>query len=210
MGLVVAGGTIEAPSGVPPLSELEAAALLILYAFVGFENSVIPAGETSDPTPQHSARADRHHRRHGPALLPRPALLRRGDGAGRRRRCADGRVRQGADGPGRRPAARRGGGLLAARQHQRRDDRNDPHDLCAGPRRAAPRLVRPGQRRFATPANSILFMGGLIALLALSGSFVWLAVVSTLARMFVYSISIARCAEGRPRRSRRQAADLRE
>jgi amino acid transporter len=45
--------------------------------------------------------------------------------------------------------------------------------------------------RFATPANSIAFMGGLIAVLALSGSFVWLAVVSTLARMFVYSISIA-------------------
>ena len=45
--------------------------------------------------------------------------------------------------------------------------------------------------RYATPANSIAFMGALIALLALSGSFVWLAVVSTLARMIVYSISIA-------------------
>jgi amino acid transporter len=50
--------------------------------------------------------------------------------------------------------------------------------------------------RFATPANSIAFMGVLIALLALSGSFVWLAVVSTLARMFVYSISIASLAKG--------------
>jgi amino acid transporter len=45
--------------------------------------------------------------------------------------------------------------------------------------------------RYATPANSILFMGAFIALLALSGSFVWLAVVSTLARLIVYSISIA-------------------
>lgn len=45
--------------------------------------------------------------------------------------------------------------------------------------------------RFGTPANSIAFMGALIALLALSGSFVWLAVVSTLARMIVYSIGIA-------------------
>jgi amino acid transporter len=44
---------------------------------------------------------------------------------------------------------------------------------------------------FRTPANSILFMGALIALLAVTGSFVWLAVVSTLARMIVYSISIA-------------------
>jgi amino acid transporter len=45
--------------------------------------------------------------------------------------------------------------------------------------------------RFATPANSILFMGGLIALLALSGSFALLAVASALARTAVYSISIA-------------------
>jgi amino acid transporter len=55
--------------------------------------------------------------------------------------------------------------------------------------------------RYATPTNSILFMGGFIALLALSGSFVWLAVVSTLARMIVYSISIAsllRLERGKP------------
>jgi amino acid transporter len=52
--------------------------------------------------------------------------------------------------------------------------------------------------RFATPANSIAFMGALIAILALSGSFVWLAVVSTLARMFVYSISIVSLARPAP------------
>jgi amino acid transporter len=45
--------------------------------------------------------------------------------------------------------------------------------------------------RFSTPANSILFMGAFIALLAVTGSFVWLAVISTLARLIVYSISIA-------------------
>jgi amino acid transporter len=52
-------------------------------------------------------------------------------------------------------------------------------------------MVRRVNERYATPANSIAFMGVLIALLALSGSFVWLAVMSTLARMIVYSISIA-------------------
>ncbi|MGZ8998263.1 MAG: hypothetical protein ACXW2T_05325, partial [Allosphingosinicella sp.] len=46
-------------------------------------------------------------------------------------------------------------------------------------------------RPYSTPANSILFMGGLVALLALTGSFVWLAVISTLARLIVYSIGIA-------------------
>jgi amino acid transporter len=45
--------------------------------------------------------------------------------------------------------------------------------------------------RYATPANSVLFMGGLIAVLALTGSFVWLAIVSTLARMIVYAASLA-------------------
>ena len=45
--------------------------------------------------------------------------------------------------------------------------------------------------RWGTPAKSILFMSGLGAVLALSGSFVWLAVVSTLARMFAYGACIA-------------------
>ena len=45
--------------------------------------------------------------------------------------------------------------------------------------------------RYATPVVSILFMGALVAALAISGSFVWLAVVSTLARMLVYGLSIA-------------------
>src|SRR5688500_6907942 len=49
VGLVAAGGSIEAPTALPPLSEIEVAALLVLYAFVGFETSVVPAGETRDP-----------------------------------------------------------------------------------------------------------------------------------------------------------------
>ena len=48
-------------------------------------------------------------------------------------------------------------------------------------------------KRFATPVHSILFMGGLIAILALTGSFVWLAVISTLARMIVYRSALRRC-----------------
>jgi amino acid transporter len=45
--------------------------------------------------------------------------------------------------------------------------------------------------RFATPANSIVFLGALACLLALTGSFVALAVVSTLARLWVYVASLA-------------------
>ncbi|GAA3996272.1 APC family permease [Sphingomonas humi] len=45
--------------------------------------------------------------------------------------------------------------------------------------------------RFETPHASILLMAGIVAALALSGGFVWLAVVSTLARMAVYGVTIA-------------------
>ncbi len=45
--------------------------------------------------------------------------------------------------------------------------------------------------RFQTPHGSILLMSLLVAGLALSGGFVWLAVVSTLARMAVYAVTIA-------------------
>jgi amino acid transporter len=45
--------------------------------------------------------------------------------------------------------------------------------------------------RFQTPHASILLMAALVTLLALSGGFVWLAVVSTLARMAVYAVTIA-------------------
>jgi APA family basic amino acid/polyamine antiporter len=38
-----------APGPLPALSELEAGALLVFYAFVGFENVVVPAGETKRP-----------------------------------------------------------------------------------------------------------------------------------------------------------------
>jgi amino acid transporter len=43
---------------------------------------------------------------------------------------------------------------------------------------------------FATPASSILFFAAIVAALAVSGSFIWLAVISTLARMIVYAATI--------------------
>ena len=47
------------------------------------------------------------------------------------------------------------------------------------------------QPKLETPANSIIFFALFAAVLAVSGSFVWLAVISTLARMIVYSVTIA-------------------
>lgn len=45
--------------------------------------------------------------------------------------------------------------------------------------------------RYNTPVNSIVFYAALALVLALSGSFVWLAVVSTLARLLSYILSVA-------------------
>lgn len=195
MGLVVAGGTIEAPSGAPPFTDLEAAALLILYAFIGFENSVTPAGETSNPT--------RNIPRAliativGTALLyflvqlSYVAVMEPGAG-GDAPMVALGEALMG-------PA----GGLLLVAAAVFSLLGNISGGLT-GTSRTSYAMGRDGllpgwfgrvSARFATPANSIAFMGALIAVLALSGSFLWLAVVSTLARMFVYSISIASLAK---------------
>ncbi|MDG1995947.1 MAG: APC family permease [Emcibacteraceae bacterium] len=45
--------------------------------------------------------------------------------------------------------------------------------------------------KYYTPSNSLLFQGALVIILAVSGSFVYLAVAGTLARMVAYSISIS-------------------
>jgi len=45
--------------------------------------------------------------------------------------------------------------------------------------------------RYRTPANSVLFYGLLCLVLALSGTFIWLAVISTLVRLIAYMVCIA-------------------
>jgi amino acid transporter len=49
-----------------------------------------------------------------------------------------------------------------------------------------PRWFGAVHRRFATPANSVIALGVITGALAISGAFVWLAVISTLARLMVY------------------------
>jgi len=54
-----------------------------------------------------------------------------------------------------------------------------------------PRWFASVHPRFVTPANSIAFLGVIAAVLALIGTYIWLAVISTLARLIVYSVTIA-------------------
>ena len=193
LGLAV--GTIERPAGPPPFSDLEAAALLVLYAFIGFENSVTPAGETADPR-RNIPRALIATVLATAALyflvqLAYVAVMEPGEG-GEAPMVAFGTALMG-----------RAGGLLLIAAAVFSLLGNISGGLT-GTSRTSYAMGRDGllpawfgrvSPRYATPANSVAFMAALIALLALSGSFVWLAVVSTLARMFVYSISIASLAK---------------
>ena len=191
VGLVAAGASIEAPAALPPLSEIEVAALLVLYAFVGFETSVVPAGETRDPG-RTIPRALIATILATAALyflvqLSYVAVMAPGEGG---------------DAPlvafGEKLAGPAGGLLLtAAAVFSLMGNINGGITSAS---RATYALGRDGllpgwfgrvSPRFATPANSVLFMGLLIALLAITGSFVWLAVVSTLARLIVYSLGIS-------------------
>jgi basic amino acid/polyamine antiporter, APA family len=190
-GLFVAASAIELPAALPPLSDLEIAALLVLYAFVGFENSVVPAGETADakrtiPRALIATIA-------GTAILyfvvqlAYVAVMTPGQG---------GEVPMVAFGTA---LAGTAGGLLMTATAIFSLLGNISAGMT-GTTRTTYALGRDGllpgwfgrvSARFQTPANSVLFMGALIFVLALSGSFVWLAVVSTLARMIVYALSIA-------------------
>lgn len=195
--LLVAAGVlalagIPAAGPLPPVSDIEAGVLIVFYAFVGFENATVTAGETRDP-----------HR-----TLPRALLGTIGTVAllyffvqlafvavfpnG---------LESGADAP----LLALGEWLLgplgtlligltavfstAGNLHSNMT--TTPRVTFAMAERGElPVWLAKVSREFATPVASILFFATLVAALAVSGSFVWLAVISTLARMIVYSITI--------------------
>ncbi len=185
-------GPIPAAGAAPPLSEFEAGALLVFYAFVGFENLVVPAGETRRPA----------------STLPRAIFLTIGattllyflvqlafvtvfpDGGPK------------SEAPlidlGVRLAGPTGAVLLTMAAIASLG--GNLHGIMTavprltwamGERRDLPRWFAAVSATYRTPANSIVFLAVVAGLLAVSGSFVWLAVVSTLARMIIYSVTIA-------------------
>ncbi len=185
-------GPVPAPGAAPPLSEFEAGALLVFYAFVGFENLVVPAGETKRPA----------------TTLPRAILLSiaattllyflvqlafvtvfPSGGAHDDAPLVD---------LGRRLAGPTGAVVLTFAAIA--SLAGNLHGIMAAvPRLTSamgehgdlPRWFGAVNAQFRTPANSIAFLALFTAALAISGGFVWLAVVSTLARMFVYAATIA-------------------
>lgn len=185
-------GPPPAAGSPPPLSEFETGALLVFYAFVGFENLVVPTGETKQPW----------------ITLPRAILLSVGattllyfivqlafvtampaGGAAAQAPLIDLGVKL-AGGSGAAiltlaAIASLGGNLHGIMTAVPR------LTFAMAERQDLPAWFGKVHGRYATPANSILFLALVTAVLAVSGSFVWLAVVSTLARMFVYAVTIA-------------------
>ncbi|MEO7635859.1 MAG: APC family permease [Sphingomicrobium sp.] len=188
---------LPAPGPLPQFGEFEGTLLLALYAFIGFENSTATAGETVAPR----------------ATIPRALiatvaataalffLVQLAFVAGLPNGASDHTaplLDLGAAVAGPTGAAIITFAALASLA-------GNLHSNLA----ATPRVTQAmGERgdlpawfgaispRFATPANSIAFLGLLAAALALSGGFVWLAVVSTLSRIVVYGVTVATLLRG--------------
>lgn len=190
-GILAAADSLPRPGPLPTLSAVEGAALVVLYAFIGFENSVVPAGETRDPE----------------RTIPRALLVTVIATAAFYFvvQLAYAAVMPAGASPDAPLAAFAetligpAGLLILSATAMASIGGNLLGSMTSSPRvtfalaeeRLLPRWFGKISGRWRTPANSILFMGLLGLALALTGSFVWLAIVSTLARLIVYAVSIA-------------------
>lgn len=198
IGLVLHAERIPAPEPLPPLSSLEAAALVTLYAFIGFEGASVTAGETREP--KRTIGRSYIHTLLLTAMvyilvqLAYMAVL--GEGGG----VSD------AHGEGGAPLVVFGealagpiGGVIFVLAAVFSLTGNLTASMLSAPRLpyaiarrgALPAFFAQVSGHFGTPALAILFTGALAGVLALSGGFVFLAVMSTLARLIVYFASIA-------------------
>jgi APA family basic amino acid/polyamine antiporter len=180
------------PGPLPELSTLETGVLLVFYAFVGFENVVVPAGETKRPgtvLPQAifvtialttllyflvqlafvSALPGGASDDKAP-LIDLGSWLAGPTGAVILTLAA---------------IASLSGNLHGIMTSTSRVT------SALGERGDLPRWFARVHPRFVTPANSIAFLAAFAAALALIGTYVWLAVISVLARLIIYAVTIA-------------------
>lgn len=200
VGLWLFGDALPAPGPLPPLSALEASALVIFYAFVGFENVLVAAGETKDA------------RRTIPRALVQTIAATAAfylliqlaftavapAGSAEAPMIAFGAAIAGT-----------AGAVVMTLTALMSLVGNLHSNLLSTPRMTQAMGVQgllPGwfgriDQRTGTPANAILFFTGAAILLALSGGFVVLAVLGTVARLILFLMVTAaiprlRAAEG--------------
>lgn len=190
-GLWLFADTIPAPGPLPAFGALEGAALIVLYAFIGFEAAVLPAGEMRDP----GRSLPRAMMMTLLAIIILYFMIQ----------LAYGAVMPAGPAPDAPLAAMAAvlfgpaGVLLITAGAVFSVLGNVANALLVAPRvlfalgvdRLLPEWFGRVHPRHATPANAVVFTAFAIVLLALSGSFIWLAVASTLARLIVYMLSIA-------------------
>ena len=189
-GLWLYSPALEMPGQLPAFTAVEASALIILYAFVGFENALVPAGETVNAR----------------RTIPRALITTIGattalyflvqlaytavapQGSTDSPMIAFGILVAGA-----------AGGLIMTLTALASLAGNLNGNMLTTPRitfalgeqGSLPRWFSAVHPRFATPANSILLFGLAGIALALTGSFVWLAVLGTLARLILFVLVYA-------------------
>ena len=190
IGLRSVGPEVIFPASIPTVDDLGGTILLLIYAFVGFEQVLITAGETTNP------------RRTIPAALVRTVAVTAGfyflimivyvavlgDDLGDGGTLVD--VGRRLAGPAGAVAITLaavfsiGGNLSATTLAVPR------LTLALAEQRLLPGWFGAIHPRYASPANSIMFFGGLAVILGLSGSFVILAVASSLTRLITFIICI--------------------
>jgi len=186
LGLLLA--TIPSPT-LPEFSAVESVALAALYAFVGFEAATIPAGETRDPQRN----------------IPRALLL---TVCGVTLLYVLVQIAYSASGIGESDAPLAAlaakyvgpaGAIVLGVAAIASVLANQLSAVTSISRITSsfadqgllPRWFGKISPRYATPANSIAAVGGIGLALALSGTFITLAVISTVARLFAYLACIA-------------------
>ncbi len=177
------------PGDIPKFDQLEGMVLVILYAFVGFEGALVTAGETKNP------------KKNIPRALIVGVLVITvlyfavsmtyanvvENGSGDTPLVEMGEVLMG-------PV----GGVVIIITAIFSILGNATSIVIAAPRMtfamaeegSLPKWFSNVNEKYSTPANSIIFLGVLAFLLAISGTFLYLAAASTLARMIAYVICI--------------------
>ena len=191
LGLQYVTPDVLFPEVLPTIDDLGGTTLLLIYAYLGFEQVLIPAGETSKPRETIPNALVFTMIATGILyfliVLVYIAVL--GDAAAEGATLVD--VGRKLAGPV--------GAIAITITAVFSIGGNLSSSMLATPRltlsladhRLLPKWFGHINEKFSSPANSIMFLGGMAMILALSGSFVLLAIATTLTRLIIYVVCIA-------------------